>query len=305
MLVNKIKHFFKNKFKKNLNIENVDLRTQLLTAIELNNLETNIFNLRERLLLKNALLLSDSRVDDIMIPRAQIEAIEINATVKEVLELFESSGYSRLPVYQETLDDPKGMIHIHDILGWLTQKILKSDKAHNVLLNSEDLSIPINKLNILRNVLFVPGSMLANQLMQKMQNSRTQMALVIDEYGGTDGLVSLEDIVELLVGEIEDEHDEESTHIVPLPNGGYLVDSQTRLEDLKKFLGDDFNTDNFEEEVNTIGGLIVCSLGYIPARGAIVEIIPSFRFRIIEADHRRIKRIRIKHIELNAAFNDE
>lgn len=288
-----LKSFFQRKQKPNIN-EN--LRDILLKAIDP---QTNCFNLQERMLLKNALLLSDSRIDDIMIPRAQIEAIDIEATLKEVLEIFENSGYSRLPVYNETLDDPKGMIHIHDILVYLTQKILNNNKMGTILLKEEDLATSISSLNILRNVLFVPGSMLANQLMQKMQTSRTQMALIIDEHGGTDGLVSLEDIVELLVGDIEDEHDEEPSLIVPLPNGGFLVDAQTKLEDLKTILGDSFSTNNLEEEVNTIGGLIVTSLGYIPARGETIEIIPSFRFRIVEADHRRIKRIRIKHISTN------
>lgn len=304
MLIKKLKSFFNKKIKKPETISNEDLRAKLLKIIDQNNVNNN-FNLQERLLLKNALLLSDSRIDDIMIPRAQIEAIEINASVKEVLELFESSGYSRLPVYEETLDDPKGMIHIHDILVWLTQKILKNNKANTTLLKTEDLSIPIGKLNILRNVLFVPGSMLANQLMQKMQTSRTQMALVIDEYGGTDGLVSLEDVVELLVGDIEDEHDEEPSLIVPLPNGGFLVDAQTRLEDLKEIFNNNFNIDGYEEEVNTIGGLIVSALGYIPTRGAIVELIPDFRFRIVEADKRRIKLIRIKHIDDNNLIRND
>ena len=299
MIKNKLKCFFRNRSKAGKISVNKDLRAILLSEINPKTNENSCFNLQERMLLKNTLLLSDSRIDDIMIPRAQIEAIDISCSLKEVLEVFENSEYSRLPVYTETLDNPKGMIHIHDILVYLTRKILKNRKLNTILLNNDDLSISIGELNIIRNVLFVPRSMLANQLMQRMQISRTQMALVIDEHGGTDGLVSLEDIVELLVGDIEDEHDEEPSLIVPLPNGGFLVDAQTKLEDLKEIFGDNFNIDNFEEEVNTIGGLIVTALDYIPSRGETVEIIPNFRFRIVEADRRRIKRIRIKHIENN------
>ena len=154
-----------------------------------------------------------------MIPRADIEAVEINTTLGELMVLFEQSGHSRMPVYSETLDDPRGMVHIRDVARPHHQRRPRQEghartgkPPHAALdLANVDLAKTIGELGLIRTVLFVPPSMLASDLMARMQANRTQMALVIDEYGGTDGLVSLEDIVEMVVGDIEDEHDDETS----------------------------------------------------------------------------------------------
>ncbi|MDN5248567.1 hemolysin family protein [Bartonella sp. TP] len=291
-MLEKIKKKLKKLFNPAKQTEPTDLRSTLLHAIVRPEQSDKSLTAEERLLLRNTLLLGESCVDDIMIPRAQIEALDLTSTLGEALEVFEDSGYSRLPIYDETLDDPRGMIHIRDILNYFTKKLLGNKNTAPI-----NLDIAISELDIIRDVLFVPSSMLANKLLQKMQASRTQMALVIDEYGGTDGLVSLEDIVELIVGEIEDEHDEDTALIVKLPNGSFLADAGAELQEVKAVLGDKFITAPFENEVDTLGGLIVTKLGHIPPRGQTVEVIPGYRFRIVEADKRRIKRVRIKAIE--------
>lgn len=299
-MLQQIKRKLKNLLPLRKRNPSLSLRNLLLQAIEApeqSNLLDKSLTLEERVLLKNTLLLGESCVDDIMIPRAQIKALELTTSLAEALEVFEDSGYSRLPIYEETLDNPRGMIHIRDVLNYFTKKLLAEQKQSEMSLEHINLAIAIGELDIIRDVLFVPSSMLANKLLQKMQSTRTQMALVIDEYGGTDGLVSLEDVVELIVGEIEDEHDEDTALIVKLPNGSFLADARTELQEVKNILGPNFNTKPFENEVDTLGGLIVTALGHIPPRGQTLEVIPGYRFRIVEADKRRIKRVRIKATE--------
>lgn len=299
-MLQQIKRKLKNLLPLRKRNPSLSLRNLLLQAIEApeqSNLLDKSLTLEERVLLKNTLLLGESCVDDIMIPRAQIKALELTTSLAEALEVFEDSGYSRLPIYEETLDNPRGMIHIRDVLNYFTKKLLAGQKQSEMSIEHINLAIAIGELDIIRDVLFVPSSMLANKLLQKMQSTRTQMALVIDEYGGTDGLVSLEDIVELIVGEIEDEHDEDTALIVKLPNGSFLADARTELQEVKNILGPNFNTKPFENEVDTLGGLIVTALGHIPPRGQTLEVIPGYRFRIVEADKRRIKRVRIKATE--------
>ncbi|WP_332065349.1 hemolysin family protein [Bartonella sp. CB189] len=265
--------------------------------------DTDIFSPEERIMLHNILRLREARVDDVMIPRSEIEALEINTPLGEALNCFAKIGHSRIPVYAGTLDDPRGMIHIRDILNYMTHFITKSAQADQISdflqLDHADLRTPIGELNLIRTVLFVPGSMMANKLLTRMQTTRTQMALVIDEHGGTDGLVSMEDIVELVVGDIEDEHDDVNNAIVKEPNNTWLVDARTELEDVAKALGPDFIIAEYRDEVDTIGGLIVSILDRIPAKGEVVEAIPGYRFRILEADKRRIKRLRIFRLSKN------
>src|SRR5690606_11531535 len=175
-----------------------------------------VFSVGERAMLNNILRLRELRLEDVMVARADIEAIELSTVLGDLLTLFEESGRSRMPVYQETLDDPRGMVHIRDVVGYITRaakqkkgRATRKAPALPLDLANVDLGKPIGDLGIVRPVLFVPPSMLASDLMTRMQAARIQMALVIDEYGGTDGLVSLEDIVEMVVGDIEDEHDED------------------------------------------------------------------------------------------------
>jgi len=266
------------------------------------------FSPDERAMLHNILRLREVRVEDVMVPRADVEAVDQTTTLGRLLEIFEESGHSRMPVYSENLDDPRGMIHIRDLLAWITKQarakrksVAKSAAALQKLnslnaleLSRVDLSKTLQESGITRKVLFVPASMLASDLMQRMQANRIQMALVIDEYGGTDGLVSLEDIVEMVVGDIADEHDDEDeTLITKAGEDIWVVDAKAELEDLADEIGKDFDIREQSEEVDTIGGLIFSELGRVPARGEVVQALPGFEFHVMDADPRRVKRVRI------------
>ena len=261
-----------------------------------------VFSVGERAMLNNILRLRELRVEDVMVPRADIEAVELSTALGDLLALFEESGRSRMPVYQDTLDDPRGMVHIRDVVGYITRaaKQKKAGRATRKVpalpldLANVDLGKRIGDLGIVRPVLFVPPSMLASDLMTRMQTARIQMALVIDEYGGTDGLVSLEDIVEMVVGDIEDEHDEDEEPMITRTGDGiFVVDAKAEIEDVAEAIGEAFTGGEHEEYVDTIGGMIFNALGRVPARGEVVQAIPGFEFHVLDADPRRVKRVRI------------
>jgi CBS domain containing-hemolysin-like protein len=261
------------------------------------------FSPGERAMLNNILRLREVRVEDVMIPRADIEAIDISTTLGDLLTLFEESGHSRMPVYAESLDDPRGMVHIRDIVAHITRAARakkgrggrkpETPKPAGLDLANVDLVRTVGDLNLMRPVLFVPPSMLASDLMSRMQAGRIQMALVIDEYGGTDGLVSLEDIVEMVVGDIEDEHDEEEPLITKAGEGIFIVDARAEIEEVAKVIGEGFAAGDHGDYVDTIGGIIFNVLGRVPARGEVVQAIPGFEFHVLDADPRRVKRVRI------------
>lgn len=284
------------------------IREDLTDALQSGGELHEAFSPDERAMLHNILRLREVRVEDVMVPRADVEAIDQTTTLGRLLEIFEESGHSRMPVYSENLDDPRGMVHIRDLLAWITKQarakrkstakspaaIQKRNALNALELSRVDLSKTLQDSGITRKVLFVPASMLASDLMQRMQANRIQMALVIDEYGGTDGLVSLEDIVEMVVGDIADEHDDEDeTLITKAGEDVWIVDAKAELEDLADEIGPDFDIREQSEEVDTIGGLIFSELGRIPARGEVVQGLPGFEFHVTDADPRRVKRVRI------------
>ena len=259
------------------------IREDLTDALSDDANSDTAFSAEEKAMLNNILRLRELRVDDVMISRADIEAIEYSTPLGELLELFESSGHSRMPVYVETLDDARGMIHIRDVLNYITrmsrQQPAGSEQpaaAKRYDLSKIDLTTPISELNLMRKVLFVPSSMLASSLMARMQASHIQMALVIEEYGGTDGLVSLEDIVEMVVGDIEDEHDDEELSLIRNPDGSYTVDARAELEELEQLIGAGFTQGEDSEDVDTLGGLIISALDHIPETGAIIDVLPAY-----------------------------
>ncbi|MBB4063813.1 hemolysin family protein [Gellertiella hungarica] len=288
-----------------------DLADALLTG------ETfgNAFSPEERAMLHNILRFREVRVEDVMVPRADIEAVDINTTIGELMVIFEESGRSRMPVYSETLDDPRGMVHIRDLLSYVTKQARNkrrngSSKTQAAGQNGErsetksapkpamdlgrvDLNKTIGEAGILRKVLFVPPSMLASDLLERMQANRTQMALVIDEYGGTDGLASHEDIVEMVVGDIEDEHDDEEAMFTQTSEDVFVADARVELEELAEAIGPDFEVADRLDDIDTLGGLIFSALGRIPVRGEVVQALPGFECHILDADPRRIKRVRI------------
>ncbi|MHA6684970.1 hemolysin family protein [Mesorhizobium sp. A556] len=279
------------------------LREEIADALAETATDASAFSPGERAMLNNILRLREVRVEDVMVPRADIEAVEIDTTLGELLSLFEQSGHSRMPVYSETLDDPRGMVHIRDVLAHITKiarvkkgRATKKAPAPTALdLARVDLTRSIHELTLIRPVLFVPPSMLASDLMGRMQAARTQMALVIDEYGGTDGLASLEDIVEMVVGDIEDEHDDDEPMITQAGDGVFIVDGKAEIDDVTKMIGDEFAAGEHGESVDTIGGMIFNTLGRVPARGEVVQAIPGFEFHVLDADPRRVKRVRIVH----------
>ena len=277
------------------------LREEIADALAETASDAGAFSPGERAMLNNILRLREVRVEDVMVPRADIEAVEITTNLGDLLGLFEQSGHSRMPVYSETLDDPRGMVHIRDVLAHITKvarvrkgRTTRKAAAATLLdLAKVDLARTIGDLNLIRPVLFVPPSMLASDLMGRMQAMRTQMALVIDEYGGTDGLVSLEDIVEMVVGDIEDEHDDEQPTVTQAGDGVYIVDGKAEIDEVAKLIGEDFTAGEHGEYVDTIGGMIFNTLGRVPARGEVVQAIPGFEFHVLDADPRRVKRVRI------------
>ncbi len=315
---------------------NAKLRENLQDELARESGANTIFTPEERVLLSNILRLREVRVDDVMIPRADIEAVDDTIPLGRLMDVFRESGHSRMPVYHDSLDDPRGMVHIKDLMahfgekanrasltevvaenenssqssaslddsppslakGWLEQQFPSppSNSDINLDLSLIDLKKPLVDAGIIRPVLFVPPSMPATDLMAKMQADRMQMALVIDEYGGTDGLASLEDIVEMVVGDIEDEHDEdEEAMIRPTGEGVWIADPRVLIEDAEKELGSDFEIGELGEEVDTLGGLLFTVIGRVPVRGELLapHILPGFEFEILDADPRRIKRLRV------------
>lgn len=263
------------------------------------------FSPAERTMLQNILALKERRIGDLMVPRADIVAVQRDIGLGELLKVFAGAGHSRLVVYNDTLDDPTGMVHIRDIVAYLTERaVIPSDKnaarPHPLPANIDpmavDLSETLSSTKIVRHLLYVPASMPAIDLLVKMQTTRTHLALVIDEYGGTDGLVSMEDIVEQIVGEIEDEHDDEPASIVPQADGSFVANARASLEEAREIIGPDFTVgEEVEEDVDTLGGLMVTIAGRVPVRGEILQGPDSYEIEVLDADPRRVKRLRIYH----------
>ncbi len=274
--------------------ENVDLRPE------------------ERAMLRNILGMREVKLADIMVPRADIVAVDESICLGELLKIFRENGHSRLPIYRDSLDDPLGMIHIRDLMGYIiTGAPLKRTASgrrmrtiQELELGKIDLSTPLSASKLKRPVLFVPPSMPALDLLSKMQAARVHIALVIDEYGGTDGLVSIEDLVEVIVGDIEDEHDEDETVIRAMENGlGWIASARASLDDVRDAIGPDFAQGLDAEaarEVDTLGGLLVWLAGHVPVRGELLEGQNGYEFEIIDADPRRVKKVKIRVSRLSS-----
>ena len=301
------------------------LRTGFEEALAEPDTGEDAFSPLERAMLKNVLGLHKVRVDDVMVPRADIVAVGIDTSLGDLLKLFRTAGHSRLPVYGETLDDPRGMVHIRDFVEYLatqaeaaprrpvpqavadgeakpTPRPRRTAAARGALrsldLGKVDLTATLASTRIQRPVLFVPPSMPAIDLLVRMQATRTHMALVIDEYGGTDGLISIEDLIEVVVGDIEDEHDVAEGHRVLKVDGEseiFVADARASLDDVAEATGVDLAAAVGEaaEEVDTLGGLIVTLAGRVPARGEVIAMPGDFEVEVLDADPRRIKRLRM------------
>ncbi len=220
------------------------------------------------------------RVEDVAIPKVEIIAVPSDIEKDDLLQVFRESGMSRLPVFDGTLDTPLGMIHMKDF-------------ALKHVFNGNGSGFDV--ATMLRPLLYVPPSMPIGVLLQKMQKERMHMALVIDEYGGVDGLLTIEDLIEQVIGEIEDEHDvdEASLWIKERP-GCYLVQARTPLDEFEAETGIKLAGAEDEEEIDTLGGLVFIMVGRVPARGEIIPHVSGAQFEILDADPRRIKRMRVR-----------
>lgn len=260
------------------------------------------FSPEERAMLRNILGLREVRVEDVMIPRADIMAIEQDIALGDLLKLFREGAHSRLPVYREALDDPIGFIHIRDVLSYLIAGAPQKASARRRKAESEldlgklDLTAPLATSKLMRRLLFVPPSMPVLDLLVHMQASRIHLALVVDEYGGTDGLVSIEDLIEQVVGDIADEHDEEET-VVTADKDGWVASARAPLDEVITALAPNLELTtppDIEEEIDTLGGLLTALAGRVPVRGELILAPKDVEFEVLDADPRRVKRVRIR-----------
>jgi CBS domain containing-hemolysin-like protein len=280
--------------------------------------EADEFSREEREMLLRILRFGTLRVEDVMIPRADIIAVDENESIRALLKAFDTAGVSRMPLYRETLDEPRGMVHVKDVLHWLigdargrpAGKPVESGAAGAAAgratepdLSRVDLSRAVASAKLGRPMIYVPPSMPAANLLLRMQATHIHMALVVDEYGGTDGLVTIEDLVEQIVGDIEDEHDEaEAANIVSDAKLGLVTAARTPIQELEVYLGTKLLDPEQASEIETVGGLISTLAGRVPARGELVVHPSGIEFEVLDADRRRVKKLRIR---LPAEFRGE
>lgn len=237
----------------------------------------------ERTLLANILKLRDRTVVDVMVPRADIVALDVDTPLPAVIQRMSEEAHSRLPVYRDTLDDVIGMVHIKDVMACVA-----SQKAMELK-------------DIVREVSIVAPSMPVLDLLLQMRQTRQHMALVVDEFGGIDGLVTIEDLVEEIVGEIEDEHDEAAQpRLVERPDGSLIADARISIEDFEARVGPVL-TEEEREDIDTLGGLVVSLAGRVPGRGELLKHSSGLEFEVVEADPRRIKRLRVRNAPANTS----
>jgi len=287
---------FKNKF---LVARDKGLREDLESVIETHQAQNPQDDLGQetKSMMRNLITFSDLRVDDVMVPRAEIIAIDDSSTMRELLNKFNEANHSRLPVYRETLDDVAGMIHVKDFMRWMSETGAKrkvKSKNPGIAISAKDLALTVKQSGLYREVLFVPPSMPATDLLLKMRASHIHMAIVIDEYGGSDGLISIEDLVEEIVGDISDEHDTDEEQLIKRQDDNiYVADARVHISVVDKLLGVDLLSDEEEDEADTLGGLIFEMAGRVPTRGEIIRHDSGLEFEILQSDARRVKRIRI------------
>ncbi len=271
--------------------EEPDLRELIEDALARS--KSDALSAQERSMLRRILRFGQLTVEDVMVPRADIIAVDDTFTIDELMRVFRQAEHSRLPVYHETLDDPRGMVHIRDLMSWITTAAEAGDDTR-LDLGKVDLKRSVASINITREILYVPASMSVLDLLLKMQMTRLHLALVVDEYGGTDGLVSIEDLIEEVVGDIADEHDVEDEPLIRTdPRLGLIADARIPIDELEKHLGLELVSEEQEEDIDTLGGLVFSIAGRIPARSELVRHPSGIEFEVLEADPRRIKKLRL------------
>ncbi len=239
---------------------------------------------QERALIANVLRLRETTADDVMLPRADIVAMRADVTLEQALRQIRAEGHSRLPVYREQLDDIIGMVHIKDVFAYVGRPEAFSLEA------------------ILRKPLMVAPQMPVLDLLLQMRQQRMHLALVIDEYGGVDGLVTIEDLVETIVGDISDEHDEvQAAMVVERADGTLDVNARLPVEEFETRMGPVLSEDERDADINTVGGLVFTLAGRVPAKGEVISHPSGIEFRVLDADPRRIRRVRVRKAGEEAA----
>ena len=236
------------------------------------------FSIEEKEMLTNIIGFGKSRVEDSMVPRADIISADIKTPAEEIIKLFSECNHSRIAIYRENLDDPVGMLHIKDFVGALSEK------------NIGEITIE----PLVKDLLFVPPSMKSRELLLKMQVSRVHMALVVDEYGGTDGLLTIENLIEEIVGEIEDEHSDAEVHKINIYENFIDIPARATIQEVEEILGFELLSDDIDEEIDTIGGLVFLLAGRIPQRGELITHPKNFEIEIREVDQRKIINVRFR-----------
>ena len=236
------------------------------------------FSIEEKEMLTNIIGFGKSRVEDSMVPRADIISADIETPAEEIIKLFSECNHSRIAIYRKNLDDPVGMLHIKDFVGALSEK------------NIEEITIE----PLVKDLLFVPPSMKSRELLLKMQVSRVHMALVVDEYGGTDGLLTIENLIEEIVGEIEDEHSDAEVHKINIYENFIDIPARATIQEAEEILGFELLSDDIDEEIDTIGGLVFLLAGRIPQRGELITHPKDFEIEIREVDQRKIINVRFR-----------
>ncbi|MBI1386804.1 MAG: CBS domain-containing protein [Rhizobiales bacterium] len=330
------------------------LRDTLEMALKQGSQSAEAFSSQEREMLLRILRFGGLKVFDVMVPRADIVGVDERASMGDLVRLFEEAGHSRVPIFRESLDDLRGMIHIKDVMSWLADRIAPPGTGNDAnedidlhapaipsgtpvaavvsapgqaasptqaspvaegatarpveqaaepprpggLLDMEkfaaDLARPISSTRLRREVLFVPPSMPVVNLLLRMQSTRIHLAMVVDEYGGTDGLVSIEDLVEEIVGDIEDEHDDDEAELIAeVPRLGLVASARAPIDEVEEFLGLSLLEEDEEEDIDTLGGLVFSMAGRVPVRGELIRHPSGVEFEVLDADPRRIRRIRI------------
>ena len=263
------------------------LRENLSELIEESEDERGSFNREERSMLTNILKLHRLRVDGVMVPRPDIVAIGADAPLDKVVETMREAFHSRLPVYRDTLDHVLGFVHIKDILAYWRGRA------------------DFDLVGIAHEVMFVPPTMSVLDLLLRMRERRIHMALVVDEFGGTDGLVTIEDLVEEIVGEIEDEHDRtEEPAIEERPDGTLVADARADIDKFEARVGVDLLPEERDEDVETLGGFVFSLFGRVPQRGELIVHPSGLEFEVLDADPRRVKRLRIRGLGRDRAAPD-
>lgn len=269
----------------------VDSRAVIEEALR--NADGSAFSAAERAMLQKTLDFKQLRVEDVMVRRSAIVAIEESANLGELLAVLAESGHSRIPVYRDTLDEPLGMVHVKDLMGWVIAQGRSGVGATNMNLEAADLSKTIAEAGLVRELIFAPPSMSALDLLVRMQNRHIHLALIIDEHGGTDGLVSIEDLLEEVVGNIEDEHDAEDAPMFADDGNALIADARAEIADVEAKIGKILTSDD-DEDVGTLGGLVFTMLGRVPVRGEVVHHPAGLEFEVLDADRRRVKKLKLR-----------